>query len=56
MADLINIRPTRDCATSEEMDADAKALGMSRNEMILKAVDIIFAEKSNRNGCQICPK
>ena len=41
MADLINIRPTRDSATSEEMDAAAKALGMSRNEMILKAVDII---------------
>lgn len=41
MADLINIRPTRDSATSEEMDEAAKALGMSRNEMILKAVDII---------------
>ena len=41
MADLINIRPTRDSATSEEMDAAAKALGMSRNGMILKAVDII---------------
>ncbi len=26
MADLINIRPTRDSATSEEMDAAAKAL------------------------------
>lgn len=41
MANLINIRPTRDSATSEEMDAAAKTLGMSRNEMILKAVDII---------------
>jgi hypothetical protein len=41
MADLINIRPTRDSATSKEMDVAAKTLGMSRNEMILKAVDII---------------
>jgi hypothetical protein len=41
MADLINIRPTRDSATSEEMAVAAKALGMSQKEMILKAVDII---------------
>ena len=52
MADLINIRPTRDNATSEKMDAAAKALGMSRNEMILKAIDIINGDIVN-NGWHI---
>ena len=37
MPDLIHIRLTKDSPEIEAMDEVAKALGMSRNEMILKA-------------------
>lgn len=37
MPDLINIRLTKDSPAVEAMDEAAKSLGMSRNEMILKA-------------------
>ena len=38
MPELINIRLTKDSPEVSAMDAQAKALGMSRNEMILKAI------------------
>jgi len=41
MADLINIRLTKDSPEVEVMDETAKALGISRNEMILRAVKMM---------------
>jgi hypothetical protein len=43
MADLINIRITKDSPEIEAMDEAAKALGMSRNEMILKAIGMMIS-------------
>ncbi len=43
MPDLINIRLTKDSPEIEAMDEAAKALGMSRNEMILKAVGMMIS-------------
>jgi hypothetical protein len=43
MADLINIRLTKDSPEVEAMDKAAKALGMSRNEMILKAIGMMIS-------------
>ncbi|MGD9676762.1 MAG: hypothetical protein AB7V16_00150 [Vulcanibacillus sp.] len=40
MADLINIRLIKDSPAVEAMDYAAHNLGMSRNEMIIKAVTI----------------
>lgn len=42
MPDLINIRLTKDSPEVSAMDAHTKALGMSRNEMILKAITIVL--------------
>lgn len=38
MMDLINIRLTKDCPSVQAMDETAKALGISRNEMMIKAI------------------
>lgn len=43
MADLINIRLTKDSPAVEAMDEAANKLGMSRNEMILKAVSMMIS-------------
>lgn len=43
MPDLINIRLTKDSPEIEAMDETAKALGMSRNEMILKAIGMMIS-------------
>lgn len=43
MPDLINIRLTKDSPAVETMDEAAKALGMSRNEMILKAIGMMIS-------------
>lgn len=43
MPDLINIRLTKDSPELEAMDEAAKALGMSRNEMILKAIGMMIS-------------
>jgi hypothetical protein len=43
MPDLINIRLTKDSPEIEAMDKAAKALGMSRNEMILKAIGMMIS-------------
>lgn len=43
MPDLINIRLTKDSPEVEAMDEAAKALGMSRNEMILKAIGMMIS-------------
>jgi hypothetical protein len=43
MADLINIRLTKDSPEVEAMDEAAKSLGMSRNEMILKAIGMMIS-------------
>jgi hypothetical protein len=43
MPDLINIRLTKDSPEIEAMDEAAKALGMSRNEMILKAIGMMIS-------------
>ncbi|MGF7142449.1 hypothetical protein HNQ56_000867 [Anaerotaenia torta] len=43
MADLINIRLTKDSPEIEAMDEAAKALGMSRNEMIIKAIGMMIS-------------
>ena len=43
MADLINIRYTKDSTEVEAIDEVAKALGMSRNEMILKAIGMMIS-------------
>lgn len=43
MPDLINIRLTKDSTEIGAMDEAAKALGMSRNEMILKAVGMMIS-------------
>lgn len=42
MPELINIRLTKDSPEVAAMDAQAKALGMSRNEMILKAITMLL--------------
>ncbi|TYQ16563.1 UNVERIFIED_CONTAM: hypothetical protein Cloal_3114 [Acetivibrio alkalicellulosi] len=41
MPDLINIRLTKDSPAVEAMDEAASKLGMSRNEMILKAIGMM---------------
>lgn len=41
MADIINIRLTRDCPKVSVMDKAAKDLGISRNEMIVRAIIIM---------------
>ncbi len=41
MADIINIRITKDCPEVSLMDETAQALGMSRNEMIIKAITMM---------------
>lgn len=43
MADLINIRLTKDSPAVEDMDYAAHNLGMSRNEMILKAIGMMIS-------------
>jgi len=43
MPDLINIRLTKDSPEIEAMDEAAKALGMSRNEMIIKAIGMMIS-------------
>lgn len=43
MPDLINIRLTKDSPEIEAMDEAAKTLGMSRNEMILKAISMMIS-------------
>lgn len=43
MADLINIRLTKDSPEVEAMDEAASKLGMSRNEMILKAIGMMIS-------------
>lgn len=43
MADLINIRLTKDSPVVEAMDEAASKLGMSRNEMILKAIGMMIS-------------
>lgn len=43
MPDLINIRLTKDSPEIEAMDEAAKALGMSRNEMIIKAISMMIS-------------
>jgi uncharacterized protein (DUF1778 family) len=40
MADIINIRLTKDCPEVSLMDETAKALGISRNEMIVRAASV----------------
>ena len=42
MSDLINIRLTKDCPSVQAMDEAAKALGMSRNEMMIKAIKMFI--------------
>ena len=42
MSDLINIRLTKDCPSVQAMDTQAKALGISRNEMMIKAITIFI--------------
>jgi protein tyrosine phosphatase len=42
MADLINIRLTKDSPEVKDMDEFAKAMGISRNEMILKAIKLMI--------------
>ena len=42
MPELINIRLTKDSPEVAAMDARAKALGMSRNEMIIKAITMLL--------------
>ncbi len=41
MPDLINIRITKDCPEVSLMDETAKALGISRNEMIIRAITLM---------------
>lgn len=41
MADIINIRLTKDCSEVSAMDEAAKALGISRNEMIVRAITMM---------------
>jgi hypothetical protein len=43
MPDLINIRLTKDSPAVEAMDEAASKLGMSRNEMILKAIGMMIS-------------
>lgn len=43
MPDLINIKLTKDSPAVEAMDEAAKSLGMSRNEMILKAIGMMIS-------------
>ena len=43
MADLINIRLTKDSPAVEAMDYAANILGMSRNEMILKSIGMMIS-------------
>lgn len=43
MPDLINIRLTKDSPEIEAMDEAAKAFGMSRNEMIIKAIGMMIS-------------
>lgn len=43
MPDLINIRLTKDSPAVEAMDYAANILGMSRNEMILKAIGMMIS-------------
>jgi hypothetical protein len=41
MPDIINIRLTKDCPEVTLMDETAKALGISRNEMIIRAITLM---------------
>ncbi len=41
MPDLINIRLTKDCPEVYLMDETAKALGISRNEMIIRVITLM---------------
>jgi hypothetical protein len=41
MADIINIRLTKDCPEVSLMDETAKSLGVSRNEMIVRAITLL---------------
>ncbi len=41
MADIINIRLTKDCSEVSAMDEAAKALDISRNEMIVRAITMM---------------
>ncbi|MBD8046688.1 hypothetical protein [Clostridium faecium] len=41
MADIINIRLTKECPEVSLMDETAKALGISRNEMIVRAITMM---------------
>ena len=41
MPDIINIRLTKDCPEVSLMDETAKALGISRNEMIIRAITLM---------------
>ena len=43
MPDLINIRLTKDSPAVEAMDEAASKMGMSRNEMILKAIGMMIS-------------
>lgn len=42
MADIINIRLTKDCPEVLLMDTQTKALGISRNEMIVRAISMML--------------
>ncbi len=43
MADIINIRLTKGCPEVSAMDETAKALGISRNEMIVRAITMMVS-------------
>lgn len=42
MEDIINIRLTKDCPEVLLMDTETKALGISRNEMIVRAISMML--------------
>lgn len=42
MSDLINIRLTKECPFIQAMDTQAKGLGMSRNEMMIRAITMFI--------------
>ena len=42
MSDLINIRLTKECPSVQVMNNQAKALGMSSNEMMIKAITMFI--------------
>ena len=41
MADIINIRLTKDCPEVSLMDETANSLGVSRNEMIVRVITLL---------------